>query len=216
MSRPRFTLEARLERFEYATETLANLGWDLALRVTLVLPRPNVADREVVHILRPEKGATVVDLSKEPVMERLLFKQTIQGPTGFRIQLSPITDPSILERLLTTALRAGVQGAGIWLGSEHPVAVRGIAREPFRFLGDLTDDRKLPEGIGAGLIDYHPSAEDLKKEHQTLKVAIHAVEDLARPVLQRSRQNAPRKKAEVLLQKGDLLGTIRLRLKTYR
>ena len=214
MSYQRYTLEARLEGLKLENPALASLGIDFGLRISLVLPRPNVADREVIRVLKNPSGEGNISLKKESLVERLIFKQTVNGPTGFRIQLSPITDPSVMERVLTTALRAGLTATGIWIGSEQPVALRGVARDPLRFLGDFSTESGLPEILATGLIDFDPDQKGSGKNVHSLTIPLIAVADWSRPVARRTRQRGGgRPTAKPLLKRDETIAKLKLKVK---
>lgn len=216
MSYQRHTLEARLEGLKFENLALAGLGINFGLRVSLVLPRPNVADREVIRILKNPSAEESIHLKKEPLVEKLIFKQTVNGPTGFRVQLSPITDQSVMERVLTTALRAGLTATGIWIGSEQPVALRGVARDPLRFLGDFSTESGLPEVLATGLIDFDPDQKAAGKNVHNLTIPLIAASDWNRPVARRTRQRGGgRPSAKPLLKRDETIAKLKLKVKLY-
>ena len=213
---PRYLLEARLLGLELSAKPLIEAGLAFGLRLSLVLPRPNVADREVVRVVRNPEKLAEIRLTDDPLVESMLFKQSIHGPTGFRVQLSPITESSVLEQVFSTMLRAGFIATGAWMGADQPVAVRGLAREPLRFLGDFATSGSLPEVLATGFLNLEEAPKGAKKSPKEFRLPLHALADWRRRTPQHTRQRAgaaSSNRARRLIARGEAVGELILSLR---
>lgn len=203
MSYSRNTLELIYEDFAWATDAPAGMS-NLAASFTLVYPRPNLATRSTTkEISLPaadpaETTATFAD--------RLLFKETVQGPFGMIVELSPGDTRHPLTNLLAGLIKEGSDAAGRMVADPFAVALRPLLRSPFRFFGQFSNN--LP--LAAGQVDLKSGKTKKAKE---LAIPLYAERPWPLPSRpRRGKSNAPRRR-QSLFQTGDLLGSIRL---TYR
>ena len=117
MSRyPRGTVELALESVR-GEGPLASGGarpTERLVTATLLWPRPLIAERVAVRTLAFERGG--LDLSERDWTERILFKETVEGPFGLLLQVSEPLAATQVARLAAAFGAALLRTAGTEIG----------------------------------------------------------------------------------------------------
>lgn len=177
--------------------------------VSLIWPRPLVASRVAVqthHFSREGLALAGWDWS-----ERVLFKETVEGPFGVIVQVSQSMTAQQLTRVAVAlgdaVLRAaGAEAARIAVGP----GLSAMARFPFTYIaGELSGFGKTAKVVAAGRTTLLPG------EAGTVEIPLAVPEDV---VQQRGSTKAGRSQTrrETLHKQGEAAGKAILELEYYR
>lgn len=141
-----------------------------ALAATLYYPRENVPSVTTVRPLHDTlQDGGVLDYSRRPLHERLLFKETIRGSSMLSLTLSATTHASKLDQFFHRVLGAAwVTGIGALTGiiGAVPAAILGHASASLFDLATPDDQITL---IGRGT---YPIREDMEDEHIPVQLTL--------------------------------------------
>jgi hypothetical protein len=178
--------------------------------VTLVWPRPLMASRVVAQTHSFTRDG--LDVSGKDWSERILFKETVEGPCGVIVQVSESMTAQQLTRAAAAVGEAVLRAAGSAAAS---IAVgpgmTALARFPFSFLaGEISGLGKTAKVVAAGRITLVPG------EHASvMEVPLQVPEDVVQ--LRRStRGGRVQTRRETLHKAGDAAGTALLEVDYYR
>ena len=182
---------------------------------TLRYPRPAIAEKVLAKPVGLDNGA--VDLSAAGWMQRILFKETVQGPFGIGIDITTQLSDSQAGKLITAVSSAFLSLAG---GEAADIAgepwAAGLVRTPFDYLRKALSSSRgaAPRLVGAGSIDLCADTRWQAGAVRKVNVPLTAVEDIytVRRSRHRGTMQASRKK---LLKTGEANGEIRLSVRTY-
>ncbi len=182
---------------------------DRLVTVSLIWPRPLMAERVAIRTLRFEKDG--LDLARQDWSERILFKENVEGPFGIVVQVSETLTAQALKRIIaglgvsvlrTAGSEAARLASGPWLST--------LARFPFAHLsGDLSGAAKTPQVVAAGRITLLPG------NPGPIEIPLAVPEDIVH--IRRARKgDATRTRRKTLHHKGAAAGTVRLNARYYR
>jgi len=103
-----------------------------ALRGLLILPRSNVENREVIRMLGSSASGELIG-AKAQFHDNALFKQTIEGPFSFGLQLSKPVSGSKLTFVLSKLAETVIESAGSLVAAQAIPPLRAGIRESARF-----------------------------------------------------------------------------------
>lgn len=174
MSYARNTLELTLEHF---TLTAPKLPADahFALRIALIAPRPMIVERSALRTVALQDKAWTQQAA--PFYQRVLFKETVQGPFGIVLELSPPTDADGLDRWLREILATAVETAAEVAAVDLATPMRGLIRNPFRLLGRSLRNPDEAETLASGGID---ASSEKQPETQLQTLTLTAERELVR------------------------------------
>lgn len=204
---PRTTLLLSLDRIDLSHEHVGQERGAIGLRFQLVVPRPNVDGRDAVRVIRARKGVT--RFGSRPVSERLLFKQTVEGPFGLRVEVSRGFGASALEELVRTAFAGGVEEVVRFAAASQLPPFRNLMREGGRFLGDLIEESEAPDLLAVGEADL--ASDPVERR---LEVPLKVAATFRTPVVRGGKRptGGPRRSPQVSYRKGESLGLLTFNL----
>jgi len=177
--------------------------------VTLVWPRPLVASR--VALQTHTFTASGLDVAGKDWSERILFKETVEGPFGVIAQISESMSAQQLAKVAaalgTMILRAaGNEAARVAVGP----GLAALARFPFTYVaGELSSLGKTARVVAAGRATLMPG------QRGSVEIPLAVPEDVIR--LRRStRAGRTKTRRETLHKQGEPAGTIRFDIDYYR
>ncbi len=177
--------------------------------VTLVWPRPLVASRVAAQtqtFAREGLDVTGLDWS-----ERILFKESVEGPFGVIVQISDSLTAQQLARVAgalgEVALKAvGTEAARIAVGT----GVSALAKLPFTYLaGELATLGKSAKVVAAGRTTLIPG------EPGVVEIPLVVPEDVVR-VRRSKRAGRVQTRHETLHKQGEAAGSVLLDVGYYR
>lgn len=183
--------------------------------VGLVWPRPAIAEKVAVKVL--DMAGKSCSLARKPWVERILFKEVVEGPFGLELAVSePVSDSQVLDfmRFAGSAVfkMAASEAGDLVTGS----LATGLTRIPLRFLSKQisASAKKSPRNIANGSIDLR--AEDLIRhgKDSTLKLRLRAEETFHSISRTRKHGKSSMKRVK-LLDAGQPNGEAVLRARVY-
>ena len=211
------TLEMMLDRVEVKeTGTRRKDGQHMVI-VTLVWPRPLIAERVSAKMLGFE--GNVVDLKKSDWITRIVFKERVDGPFGIELGVTErMSDSEIADffKFLGSSLMKlmGNEAEDMMVSS----LAGGLVKIPFQFLGNFISDlgEKGPKIIARGSICLH--AEETWKEKntetKTFKVPLTSPDTIYK-VTRRRREGTFQTRRRKLIEAGADNGVIVFTGKVY-
>jgi len=110
------------------------------LRGILILPRSNVDTREALRVIKSTDSGELIG-SKTQFHENVLFKQSVQGPFSFGLQLSKPVSEDGFSKIAGKMAEAAVETAGALLAVQAFPPLRAGVRGSARFFaGMLSND----------------------------------------------------------------------------
>ncbi len=174
------------------------------LRALLILPRPNVANREALRILESTERGELIGNEAE-FHEKALFKQTVEGPFAIGLQLSEAVAEDSFAAILGEIVSGTVETAGSLLAARAlPILRSGIRTSARFFAGRLKD--KDPVIIAE---DFQ---EVTQADNHTLTLNLTAVETLKKSVPKRGSKATRKPPAKVILREGEIVATAEIQL----
>lgn len=179
------------------------------LTVTLVWPRPLVASRVAVQTQSfSREGLDVAGLDWS---ERILFKETVEGPFGVIVQVSESLTAQQLAKVAgalgEVALKAaGSEAARVAVGP----GLTALAKFPFTYLaGELSSLGKTAKVVAAGRATLIPG------EPGVVEIPMVVPADVVR-VRRSKRAGRMQTRRETLHKEGEAAGSVRLDVGYYR
>lgn len=212
----RSVVEVLLDRIELAErgEDARRASRHLVL-ATLVWPRPMIAERTAMKNL--EFNADGADLADKGWIDRVFFKETVEGPFGIKVDVTDaVTDSQVaafLRVMASSALKlVGDELAGL---SAAPL-VSGLVTVPFRHGGKLmaATGNKTARVIAAGNIDIG-ATRVAEGRSAVIKVPLVAPVRIDR-VTRATARGSVRARRRTLLKKGEPNGVAILKVRRYR
>ena len=200
-----------IEEFTFTDAFSILEGGTVGMEFKLLNPRPNVPLRKRAYTIH-------VDASGKPVLpntfaERILFKESVDGPLGIRVESTGVEDPSLFEAFLRKAFSIAIKASGDVIATQWSEPMKSIARAPFRFLADeIDDDKEGPEIVAINTIDCTP-----EEGSSAISIKLLAVKDVY-ALQSQIRTRGPRKTKrrssvpKLLIAKGDMVGEIKLNM----
>ena len=204
MSYARNNLEVILEKLTLADGVEKNLPV-LALSFTLHYPRPNLASRSTLRQEQPG-GQSTLSWKKSPLSNRLLFKETVQGPFGLSVEMTSGDTEGPVGRFVAGLAGEGSSSIGRILADDFPVPIRPLLRTPFRLLMNLPrSGGEFPLGIAS--VDLKSAK---TKKYRELSLPLLLEEDWALRYARRAARTSRPRRREILAKAGEPLGTLLL------
>ena len=183
--------------------------------VTLVWPRPRIADRVSAKTLDFQNNAA--DLTKSTWTEKILFKERILGPFGVQVGVTDhITESQAAEFLafLGSSLfkLVGAEAKKMMVTSFEG----GLVKLPFEYLGKLiaASGSKAPKIPNSGTVDLDPVKTWGKKKSTRIEIPLKAVLPIYR--MGRSKQGkGNRGKRQLIVKAGQINGSVVVSGKLY-
>lgn len=207
----RNTLELHLRRVELDLPDGLEVSGTRALVVTLVAPRPTIAERSHSRMISLRGG--VANLAAAPFHRSIVFKETVQGPFGIRVALSDRGEPEQIEKWLRELADYALRATGSYFSADLPTFLRTFAQRPFTIAGgEVTAAQKPIQSFASGGVSIESSA---KMEFSTIGIplTIQSTTTFNRPPAgprKSSRPGAQRAapKSSVTVKKGATIGTV--------
>jgi len=177
--------------------------------VSLVWPRPLMAVRVAVQTHTFARDG--FDVSGHDWSERILFKETVEGPFGVVVQVSESMTAQQLARVAGSigeaVLRAaGAQAASIAVGP----GLKALARFPFTFLaGEIANMGKVAKVVAGGRTTLLPGTAG------TVEIPLFVPEDVVQTG-QVTRGGRVQRRRKTLHKSGDPAGKVLLEIEYYR
>jgi len=183
--------------------------------VSLVWPRPTIAERTAVKDLALD--GTAADLSGKSWTTRVLFKETVQGPLGIKVDVTaPVTESEVAEFLRFLGSSVLDLAGDELAGSIISPFLAGLVRVPARYAGKwiTASGKKSLRIVASGHVDIG-TEQPGGKDGATVDVALVAPERIAR-VTRSASHGSVKTRRRTLLKKGDPNGRVLLGLRRYR
>ncbi len=209
------TLEMMLDRVELKeTGSRRDEGEHLVI-VTLVWPRPLVAERVSAKTL--SFVGNVVDLKKSDWIERIIFKERIDGAFGVELGVTErMSDSEIAEffKVLGSSLMklVGNEAEDLMASS----LAGGLIKVPFQFLSKYIANAndESPNLIASGSVCLHAEDSWQDSEVMSFKVPLTAPENIYKdPKVRQHGETHPR--GRTVLEAGADNGVIEFTGKVY-
>lgn len=206
--------EVLLDRVE-VKETGGRKDGRHMVMVSLVWPRPRIAERVSVKTIDIEKGS--VDLRKAKWMDRVVFKELINGPFGMKIGVTERVTESQFAEFLRYMASSVLKVAG---GEAEDMIVNavlgGIVEVPFEFLAKMLSKsvKDGPKVIASGSLDLHSEETWKKNESKQFKVPLTAPETIYK-VTRSRREGTFQTRRRKLMEAGTDNGIIVFTGKVY-
>lgn len=206
--------EVLLDRVE-VKETGGRKDGRHMVMVSLVWPRPRIAERVSVKTIDIEKGS--VDLRKAKWMDRVVFKELINGPFGMKIGVTERVTESQFAEFLRYMASSVLKVAG---GEAEDMIVNavlgGIVEVPFEFLAKMLSKsgKDGPKVIASGSLDLHSEETWKKNGSKQFKVPLTAPETIYK-VTRSRREGTFQTRRRKLMEAGTDNGIIVFTGKVY-
>lgn len=177
--------------------------------VSLVWPRPLIASRVAVQTHTFTRDG--LDVASKDWSERILFKETVEGPFGVIVQVSQSMTAQQMTRVAgaigDAVLRAaGAQAASIAVGP----GLTALARFPFTFLaGEISNVGKTAKVVAGGRTTLLPDASG------TIEIPLRVPEDVIQ-TRRSTRGGRMQTRRQTLHKAGDAAGKAILEIQYYR
>lgn len=170
----RHILELHLKKIVLDLPAYAAASGEHGLLVSLIAPRPTIAERSAQRTLHLTEG--VFSTKGQAFHETVLFKETVQGPFGLRVALTEQADMLVLGNWLADLSDYALRSAGSWLAADVPSFLRTLSQRPFRLAGEEVNPRSSPvRYTGAGGIGVEDSS---PSKRQRLSIDLFSPEDM--------------------------------------
>ena len=183
--------------------------------VGLIWPRPAISQKVAVKVL--DLTGKTCSLARKPWVERILFKETIQGPFGVELTVSaPVSDSQVMDfmRFAGSAMfKMAASEAGDMLAGS---LAAGLTRIPLRYLSKEISGsgKKQPRTIANGSIDLH--AEDIVRHGRKSPVKLRLrAEEPFYSVARTKKHGKTSVKRKKLLDAGQPNGEVVLGARVY-
>lgn len=177
--------------------------------VTLIWPRPLIASRVAVQTHTFTQDG--LDLSSLDWSEKVLFKESVEGPFGIVVQVSQSMTAQQITRVAgaigeAVLKAAGSEAARMAIGP----GLKALAKFPFTFMaGELSGLGQTPDVVAAGRTTLLPG------KTQTLEIPLFVPEDIVKQTRNtRAGRTQPRNKT--MHKQGESAGRVLLDLTYYR
>lgn len=179
------------------------------ITVTLVWPRPLVASRVAVQTQTFSREG--LEVAGQDWSERILFKETVEGPFGVIVQVSESLTAQQLAKV------AGALGEGVLKAAGTEAAriavgpgLTALARLPFTYLaGESSALGKTAKVVAAGRVTLMPG------EPGVVEIPLVVPEDVVQ-VRRSKRAGRMQTRRETLHKQGEAAGLVRLDVGYYR
>ena len=181
----------------------------------LVWPRPTIAERTAMKNLEFNAGG--VDLGDKDWTDRVLFKETVQGPFGIKIDVSDVVTDSQVAEFLRVMASSVLKLAGDEIaGLAAAPFVAGLVKVPFRHGSKLitASGKKTTRVIAEGQVDIG-ATQVAEGRESVIKVPLVAPVRIDR-VTRTTTRGSVRTRRRTLLKKGEPNGRVILRVRRYR
>jgi len=178
------------------------------LTIGLVWPRPGIAERLAVKPVVLKDG--VAEVGALNWTERILFKETVQGPFGLDVAVSEQLTGDDLAKFLKRLGSSLVKLAGSELGDLVSGSLgAGIVSAPFKAFGTVVagSDRLLARVIGSGTADVSSSPGKKGERQFRLEVPLSAPGTVYRTVRRRTHGEV-RVRRRSVLKAGEENGSV--------
>ena len=176
--------------------------------VSLHWPRPMIALRDTVKVVRLTKG--VADLAQADWMDRILFKETIEGTFGLEFAITEVVKS---PKMLAFLAHMG-SGLAKLAGSEladlaSTSVVGGLAKLPAQYLAKelAALPKNPPRLLGVGRISLEPGKDWARGQTHQVTINLTAPADRYRMKRVR-RQGRTSTRREIIVRKGEAVGHV--------
>lgn len=182
-----------------------------ALLVTLVAPRPTIAERSHSRMIALRNG--VADLSVAPFHRSILFKETVQGPFGVHVALSDRGEPQQIEQWLRELADYALRAAGSYFSADVPTMLRSLVQRPFVMAGEKVTAAQRPvQAFATGGVTIESSAR-MELTEVSVPISVESATILTRPTSSPRRTSHPgarraESKETVVVKKGTAVGKV--------
>ena len=191
----------------------------------LVWPRPAIAERTALKDLELPSG--VIDLGSLDWTDRILFKETVEGPFGIKVDVTDVVTDNQVADFLRVMASAAVQLAGAEVaGLATAPFVKGLVKVPFQHGSKLiaSAGKKAARVIARGQVDIGLEEGEeggdtggrlvARGEEVVIEVPLCAPARIER-VTRSTSGGATRSRRRTVLKKGEPNGKALLRLRRY-
>lgn len=178
-----------------------------ALTATLVWPRPTIARKESAFPCTLEKGAA--DYSGSPWHETILFKETVEGTFGLRMELSESLSDDAIASFMRTFEGLFLQDVGTMLGKTNLV-LGDVLANVFTAAYKKSGTAPPPALVASGGVTLEPA--DLR-DGMTVEIPLMAPVSLTETKVSGSAADrGTERTTKVLLRKGAANGSVTVRI----
>ncbi|MFC1462456.1 hypothetical protein ACFLQU_02515 [Verrucomicrobiota bacterium] len=209
-------LELTLEKLSLeVTGARKNANSVHVVTVGLIWPRPAIAEKLAVKVL--DVAGKSCSLARKPWVERILFKETVEGPFGVELTVSePVSDRQVADfmRFMGSAMfkLAASEVADLVV---NPLA-GALTGTPLRYLSKeiSSSGKKAPRIIAAGSVDLR--AEDLVRHGKNSPVKLRLrTEEGVHSVVRTRKHGKSSVRKTTLLEAGQPNGEAVLGARLY-
>ena len=174
-----------------------------ALRGLLILPRSNVENREALRILSSSESGELIG-NKAEFHQSALFKQTVEGPFSFGLQLSKPASGN------TLALMVGklAETAGSLFAAQAIPPLRASIRQSAHFFAG-----KLAKNDPMLLTQAY--AEIKKQSNHTITMTLSASTSISKLSRRKGPKGKMKNNAEPSVKAGEIIAKAKIQLKFF-
>ena len=210
----RKVLELFLDRVEMDNcVSTGNCSGQHVLMASLIWPRPAISERNSLKTFEmPERGT---DIKEEDWLNRILFKEVVEGTFGIKVFVTEELSESRLSEFLSFAGSAVLKLAGNEAGDMFSGAMSGgVAEMPFNFLSKLVKDSDdMPADLlGAGSVTVKVSGSSKVAKKMTLEIPLTVPHTVYRSG-RKSGHGKVTTRRRAILKKGESNGRLFLTAK---
>ncbi|OVE75350.1 hypothetical protein BVX97_04935 [bacterium E08(2017)] len=175
--------------------------------VNLIWPRPAIAERSAVKTIKLEGNSAVP--GKSEWIDRILFKETVEGPFGITASVTEPLSDGALAKFLSYAGSSLFKIAGGEVEDMMPVPLLGnMAGIPFVFLSKLVKERgEMPADVIAEGGVSLKAATGSKAVKKKIVIPLTVPKNVYRTTGKRGPRSGPARR-KVILKEGESNGCL--------